>query len=293
VLFFKGHIMKLIDRYQKHVSRTNTGSQAKRRLAGRVTFCARKLEEALANPATTRDRKIELLAKLVRPLAQLASAEHVEISEVLEYDVSKTRRNALVGNFYDHNFPPGERLPRQLVIRVAEDEKGRVRMYLPLQSRDAEIQLGDPVTDNVIIADDFRFHDAFHLAYAAILGWSPVLRSLLKRKRKSKPRVDEAQDGARARDLEEQLAALAFAKARHTGFYENATSVDFDLLDEILERAQPFEVASRSAEDWEQAILKGFEIFRELCKYRGGYIHLDLERRDIAFHRTPPIVKAA
>ena len=41
--------------------------------------------------------------------------------------------------------------------------------------------------------DDYRFHDAFHYAYAAILGWSPVTRALFRLKRKSETDVDEGQ----------------------------------------------------------------------------------------------------
>ena len=33
--------------------------------------------------------------------------------------------------------------------------------------------------------DGYRFHDVVHLAYAAILGWSPVTRALLDCKRRS------------------------------------------------------------------------------------------------------------
>ena len=60
------------------------------------------------------------------------------------------------------------------------------------------INIGDRLTDNKTEEDDYRFHDVFHLAYAAILGWSPVTRSLFKVKRKSDPKTDETQDGARA-----------------------------------------------------------------------------------------------
>ena len=42
-----------------------------------------------------------------------------------------------------------------------------------------------------------RFHDIFHLSYAAILGWSPTVRALLRCKRKSDPRVDEVEDGGK------------------------------------------------------------------------------------------------
>ena len=37
--------------------------------------------------------------------------------------------------------------------------------------------LGDRLTDNHLPEDDYRFHDVFHLAFAAVLGWSPTTRA--------------------------------------------------------------------------------------------------------------------
>ena len=56
--------------------------------------------------------------------------------------------------------------------------------------------IGDTLTDNVRDPDHYRFHDVFHLAYAAILHWSPVVRALIKQKRKSVQYIDENEDGA-------------------------------------------------------------------------------------------------
>ena len=61
------------------------------------------------------------------------------------------------------------------------------------------VNTGDRLTDNALEPDDYRFHDVFHYAYAAVLTWSPVTRSLLRLKRKSKPKLDEVEDGALAR----------------------------------------------------------------------------------------------
>ena len=58
--------------------------------------------------------------------------------------------------------------------------------------------IGDPLTDNMLDPDGYRFHDVFHFAHAAILHWSPTFRALIKHKRKDDPKVDEAQDGGRA-----------------------------------------------------------------------------------------------
>ncbi|MEN2469325.1 hypothetical protein [Burkholderia sp. GS2Y] len=61
----------------------------------------------------------------------------------------------------------------------------------------------------------------FHLAYVAHLGWSPVIRALLKLKRKSDPKLDENEDGARAAIIEEGIATWIFNHADHHDFYEN------------------------------------------------------------------------
>ena len=37
--------------------------------------------------------------------------------------------------------------------------------------------------------DGYRFHDVMHLTFAALLGWSPVLRSLLRKMEKLKRRA--------------------------------------------------------------------------------------------------------
>ena len=61
--------------------------------------------------------------------------------------------------------------------------------------------LGNELTDNAYENDGYRYHDVFHLAYAAVLGWSPVIRKLMDRKRKSDPQIDRIEDGGRATAL--------------------------------------------------------------------------------------------
>ena len=34
-----------------------------------------------------------------------------------------------------------------------------------------DVVIGDALTDNAHIDDGYRFHDIFHFAYAAVLGW--------------------------------------------------------------------------------------------------------------------------
>jgi MazG-like nucleotide pyrophosphohydrolase family protein len=104
----------------------------------------------------------------------------------------------------DSNAEPDERLPRHLAVELLER---RVREQTYVFQRCNGINIGDRLTDNAMAPDDYRFHDVFHYAYVAVLTWSPVIRSLFRLKRKSDPKIDEAQDGARATLIEEGITA--------------------------------------------------------------------------------------
>jgi hypothetical protein len=95
----------------------------------------------------------------------------------------------------------------EIFERVLDEGGPRERRYV-LQ-RCNGVLIGDRLSDNVAHADDYRFHDVFHYAYAAVLGWSPVTRALFRLRRKSDPAIDEAQDGARAVLIEEGASDLS------------------------------------------------------------------------------------
>jgi hypothetical protein len=143
------------------------------------------------------------------------------------------------------------------------------------------INIGDPVTDNAGEEDHYRFHDVFHLSYAAFLGWSPVLRSLLKLKRKSVGRIDEVEDGARATIIEEAVSNWVFNHAKDVDFFSSATSVDYRILKLIAELVRGQEVEKCPFWQWENAILEGFRVFRLLCDNRGGKVIADLNARTL------------
>lgn len=176
---------------------------------------------------------------------------------------------------------------------IGRDE--RIPSFLPVEFREIRvgsktvvvqsaftIKIGDPLTDNIEESDDYRFHDVFHLAYAAVLGWSPVLRALLKVKRKSHPVIDENQDGARAILIEEGISTFIFNHAK-PHFFAGATGVDYRVLATIKEFVKGYEVEDQPFWAWERAILRGYEVFRELVALRRGRVTLDLINRDIAF----------
>ena len=88
---------------------------------------------------------------------------------------------------FDEGFPVEERLPRSLTVEIFEREAKNGKRYVV--QRCNGIFVGDHLTDNIMKPDDYRFHDAFHYAYAAVLGWSPVIRALFRLKRKSERRA--------------------------------------------------------------------------------------------------------
>ncbi|MEU9779293.1 pyrophosphatase, partial [Streptomyces sp. NPDC047968] len=125
------------------------------------------------------------------------------------------------------------------------------------------------------------FHDAFHLAHAAVLGWSPVTRYLLGRKRKSNPATDEAEDGGRAIAIEEGISALVFSYAARHRYFADIKHVDHELLTTINHMTAHLEVGACRAADWEHAILTGYTAWRQLREADGGTVHLDLDRRTL------------
>jgi MazG C-terminal domain len=131
------------------------------------------------------------------------------------------------------------------------------------------------------VEDDYRYHDVFHLTYAALLGWSPVTRSFFGRQRDSEPQYREIEDSGRAKVIEEAIAALVFEYAREEMYLAGVDAVDFSLLEMVGRIASHYEVRIRTTREWERAILRSFEVWRELRRNGGGTVRLDLRKRTI------------
>ncbi|WP_272992275.1 MULTISPECIES: nucleoside triphosphate pyrophosphohydrolase family protein [Spongiibacter] len=178
---------------------------------------------------------------------------------------------------FDSDFEKEEQLPREFAIRVNERASGR--SYLQWN----EVFIGDPLTDNIADLDGYRFHDVFHLAHAAILHWSPVVRALIKHKRKSKPEYDENQDSGRAIVVEEGLTAWLFSKAKELDFFEGHNRVSLGILKTVNEFVVGYEVSKCPLKLWERAILDGYTVFRQLKAAQGGWIVGNRENRTIHY----------
>lgn len=178
---------------------------------------------------------------------------------------------------FDASFPEEEQLPRQFEIRITQRKSGQ--SYLRWNG----VFIGSPLTDNIRDPDGYRFHDVFHLAYAAILHWSPTFRALIKQKRKSDPEFDEAQDGGRAIVVEEGLTAWLYSYSKGLDYFEGHDSVSFDVLKTIQKFVQGYEVEKCPLKLWEDAILQGYSVFRQVRKNNGGFIIGNRENRTISY----------
>ena len=216
-------------------------------------------------------------------LDQAAASNRAKVAA--RWDSGDTPQQTLFDdvNLLDNDYPLNEQLPRHFRIRFEEvPVEGSINSR-KLKTSYKTVQIGDLLTDNAAEDDGYRFHDVLHLAYVAHLGWSPVIRALLKCKRKSKAKVDEIEDGARARDREEAITAFVFQFARRRNFFKGTKRIDGKITDAVREIVSDLEVAVRTPHQWEQAILNGYAVFRKVYQNRGGYVSVDMERHRLRY----------
>jgi NTP pyrophosphatase (non-canonical NTP hydrolase) len=201
----------------------------------------------------------------------------------------------------DAEFPDQESFPRKMKFifseTTREDDEKIASLSLVEASpnifpdgpismagkKDVGFKLGASLSNNALTDDGYRYHDAIHIAFLGILGWSPVMRSLLRIKRKSNPEVDECEDGARAHDVEEGISTFLANKAKSYNFFREPRNVDNDTLDYIEEATKHLEVQKLPRWLWKHAISEGFRAKCELQKHQGGVLEIDLDKRTIQF----------
>jgi NTP pyrophosphatase (non-canonical NTP hydrolase) len=234
---------------------------------------------------TLREDLCEDIGDILWYLTSLAVLYKIPLQDVARASARKANRLYSEGdvNHFDDDFAEEERLPRRFSVTFSEKRNGKqllVRMII------SGVIVGDTLTDSAHKGDGYRFHDVFHLAYAAVLGWSPVIRGLLRRKRKSNQRIDEIEDGGRAAVVEEAISILVFNEAPQRAWFSEESTVDIGLLKTIIRLTGGLEVQSCTAKQWKTAILQGYSVFKELKDHSGGCVDVDLDRQSLTYH--PP-----
>jgi NTP pyrophosphatase (non-canonical NTP hydrolase) len=229
------------------------------------------------------------LIKLLRPLAEAAAAAEVSLEEAARFNVRKREDRWPISRQYppllDDGLHIDEQIPRSMRVLIYErNVNGTDFVFLKF----GDMLLGDRLTDNHLPADDFRFHDVFHLAHASVLGWSPTIRALLKIKRKSIRAIDENEDGARANLIEEGLTTWIFETAKQHRFFANTPKLGLDLLKDVKRFVRGYEAEQLPMWLWESAIIQGYAVFRQLQVSRHGVVCTDMDKRKIWFEAMSP-----
>jgi NTP pyrophosphatase (non-canonical NTP hydrolase) len=226
-------------------------------------------------------------------LAVLADRAGLRLSDIAQQNLHKAHEafappDMLLRGLYDSDRPQEQQLPRQLTVRFEEGHTEHHGVTVPtvvvhVLGADGEV-LGDPLDDNRSTEDDYRYHDVFHLAYLAVLGWSPVMRAVLRPKRKRRgDQADRIQDGGRAIAIEEGLTAAVFSEARLHTYFASADRVPGDLIKLCQRMTSHLEVADRSGAQWQAAILAGYRVFHQLREHRGGTVVADMNTGTLEF----------
>jgi NTP pyrophosphatase (non-canonical NTP hydrolase) len=216
-------------------------------------------------------------------LATLARRTGRTLSEVAHVNLSKTRDRYMTSDgalafSFDDGFASEQRFPRQFTATFATyDEGGLTRCRLTIENS----QYGALLDDNAHYADDYRFHDVFHIAHAAVLGWSPVLRALIGAKRRDDESTDRVEDGARAWATEEAVTAMIFELANVWNYFDGAQRVDDSILRAVKAVTARLEVGAQPSSEWERAILTGYAAWRHLRDQGHGAFAIDLDARTV------------
>lgn len=255
------------------------------------------------------------LGDLLWYAAAIATAVGLDLQEVAEANLRRTQdlyplRDAPVDlatlPVLDAAYPDHERFPRQLAVEFSEQKQatrvvttvtlasatpnffgsGPVMVGEQLRGFTLGSPLGDPLTDNSRVPDAYRYHDAIHLGFLAVLGWSPMVRKLLGLRRWSNGEVNEYEDGARARYAEEGLAAVLARLAKRRSHFHDEISVDSDAIDAARAATDGLEVSTTTAWLWRRAISRGFVAMETLAKNEGGFLIVDLDARELTYRKV-------
>ena len=229
----------------------------------------------------------EELGDVLWYISTIAYQNELKLNQIAEMNLEKIHDRFLVNDVesykdFDLTYPESERFPDEFEIEFVPFKDGEKNKLKIIDKSDGEI-IGDPLTDNTYEDDGYRYHDIFHYGYLAILGWSPVVRKLLKKKRKSNPITDEVEDGARSQITEEIISLFIYHHALDHDLLEYSESVDSGIIKQVQRFVAKTEVKECSGKQWEHAILSSYAIFNKLRENNGGRVMVSKKNRTLTY----------
>lgn len=226
-------------------------------------------------------------------LSAVATHFHTDLDRIAQANLASNRarwgmhRDPQGGLFHgrrSERYPLEEQWPLRVLLEFASSHEETGSSWLPIARITVDgVPFGDPIDDNSPRDDGYRFHDILHFAFAAKLDWSPVVRSLMKNKRKSSREDDKFEDGARARDTEEAVSNLIHKHACANNLFLHAKRLGSEFLADIQLHVRDLEVRDRTAHEWEECIIATYAVYRKLLENNGGTVDIDFSTGTLEF----------
>lgn len=231
----------------------------------------------------------EELGDVLWYISAIASHNKISLQEIAELNLAKTQdrfRELDLSNIprFDENYE--ERFPDSFVVNFIEEPGEHFLTVKMLWEKDAQeepVPLGDPLTDNSRTPNDYRYHDVFHLGHIAYLGWSPVLRHLMKLKRKSDPIALDAEDRGRPQVAEEAVTLIVYNYAKGNKMLKASDRIDTELLKTVKQLVVDLEVSEVTSFQWEKTIIESYKVFHQVVEKKGGRILVSPKDRQLLY----------
>jgi NTP pyrophosphatase (non-canonical NTP hydrolase) len=258
--------------------------------AGSVLTTLKKLVRDGEGFGSFKDKLKEELGDVLWYISSIALHNNITLEEVAMLNLAKTEdrfkeQNLLQLPRFDEHYP--ERFPDSFIIRFSNEagENGLpvVKMIWERDPPEKFSLLGDPLTDNSRILNNYRYHDIFHLGHIAFLGWSPVLRDLMKLKRRSDPLALDSEDRGRPQVAEEAVTLIIYNYAKKNKMLRESDRIDTELLNTIKQLVVDLEVSSVSSFQWEKAIIGSYKVFHQVVENGGGRVLVSPKDRRLEF----------
>lgn len=240
------------------------------------------LEDSIARDTELTSAAIQ---SVLEGLQEIALSVQLSLSEIADHAITKNETYWCAPDKSSPSFdtdpkdgyPKYEQLPRNFTIQfqdIPRDEGEKPELIISMN----DVQLGDRLTDNTHHDSGYRYHDVFHMCAATFLGWSPVFRRMLKRKRKSDKATDENEDGARAAIIEEAVVSQVYRYGKKINF-QKVDHIDEDLIKLIMEMTTEYECSKLEGRDWKLFAARSIELFGMIKNGFNGKITFNADDR--------------
>jgi len=246
--------------------------------AGSVLTTLKKLLRDGEGFGSFNEKLTEELGDVLWYISSIASHNNISLEEIAKINLSKTQDRfdefdlktiARLDQSYAEQFP--DSFIVNFIEQQGDNDLLEVKMVWEKQPNEL-IELGDPLTDNSRVPNDYRYHDVFHLGHIAFLGWSPVIRHLMKLKRKSDGVTLDAEDRGRPQVAEEAITLIIYNYAKGNKMLRVSDRIDTNLLNTIKQLVVDLEVAKVTSNQWEKTIIESYKIFHKVVENKGGKV---------------------